>query len=439
MLKYSGDLVLKLQDESGQECKFCVLADTSYGECCVDDVAASHVSTDLIVHFGNSCLSTSSNFDLYFVFDSCSFLWCAFVEQVERLFRSTEFSSSQRTFIIADVEYYDFLQQNISALMELASSCKILATMGKIAKFCTKTSKNENVCQTRKIFGFDIENVGDEEFNSFNLLFIGKKTSKMLYNIMLESAGSSAFRLYVYNVESQSLITDASASILNTSRAFGKRLRLIEKVSKCQVFGVLVGTFSIANCREAIEGVKKTLKESQKRFFTFVVGKVNVAKLANFLDVEMFVWVGCPSSDLVTNDQCYGQFHAPIITPLELVLGLSEDPFKYSYSNSLERFNEVVNCQETLCATADVENDESCLFKDTLQLKPASNGQLNTECGSGISFGQMLSQKAYRGVPFEKEDISLGSHLSYEIEEGMSGIASEYTDEQKYKHLFKSR
>ena len=33
----------------------------SFGECCVDDVNASHLtSNDMIVHFGPCCLSTSS-------------------------------------------------------------------------------------------------------------------------------------------------------------------------------------------------------------------------------------------------------------------------------------------------------------------------------------------------------------------------------------------
>lgn len=34
-----------------------ILADTSYGSCCVDEVAAEHVNADLIVHYGRSCLS----------------------------------------------------------------------------------------------------------------------------------------------------------------------------------------------------------------------------------------------------------------------------------------------------------------------------------------------------------------------------------------------
>ena len=34
-----------------------VLADTSYGSCCVDEVAAEHVDSNLIIHYGHTCLS----------------------------------------------------------------------------------------------------------------------------------------------------------------------------------------------------------------------------------------------------------------------------------------------------------------------------------------------------------------------------------------------
>ena len=33
-----------------------VLGDTSYGECCVDEVAAAHTEADAVVHYGRSCL-----------------------------------------------------------------------------------------------------------------------------------------------------------------------------------------------------------------------------------------------------------------------------------------------------------------------------------------------------------------------------------------------
>jgi diphthamide biosynthesis protein 2 len=45
----------KLSEKTGQD--IFILADTSYGSCCVDEVAAEHVSADLVVHYGRSCLS----------------------------------------------------------------------------------------------------------------------------------------------------------------------------------------------------------------------------------------------------------------------------------------------------------------------------------------------------------------------------------------------
>ena len=38
---------------------------SAYGECCIDDVTASHASAnDLIVHFGHSCLSTDQSMEV---------------------------------------------------------------------------------------------------------------------------------------------------------------------------------------------------------------------------------------------------------------------------------------------------------------------------------------------------------------------------------------
>lgn len=37
--------------------KLFILADTSYGSCCVDEVAASHVDADVVVHYGHTCMS----------------------------------------------------------------------------------------------------------------------------------------------------------------------------------------------------------------------------------------------------------------------------------------------------------------------------------------------------------------------------------------------
>lgn len=42
-----------------EEVKFYILADTSYGSCCVDEIAAEHAEADCIIHYGRACLSST--------------------------------------------------------------------------------------------------------------------------------------------------------------------------------------------------------------------------------------------------------------------------------------------------------------------------------------------------------------------------------------------
>lgn len=45
-----------------------VLGDTSYGSCCVDEIAAAHIDADAIIHFGHACLSKVSRLPVHYVF-----------------------------------------------------------------------------------------------------------------------------------------------------------------------------------------------------------------------------------------------------------------------------------------------------------------------------------------------------------------------------------
>ena len=45
-----------------------ILGDTAYGSCCVDEIAAEHLNADVVVHYGNSCLSRTNKIPFMFVF-----------------------------------------------------------------------------------------------------------------------------------------------------------------------------------------------------------------------------------------------------------------------------------------------------------------------------------------------------------------------------------
>lgn len=57
MLCHAPIVASLLEKRSSRQIHVYILADTSYGSCCVDEVAAEHVMADLIVHYGRACLS----------------------------------------------------------------------------------------------------------------------------------------------------------------------------------------------------------------------------------------------------------------------------------------------------------------------------------------------------------------------------------------------
>ncbi|KAJ2559635.1 Diphthamide biosynthesis protein 2 [Coemansia sp. RSA 1933] len=59
--------------------------------------------------------------------------------------------------------------------------------------------------------------------------------------------------------------------------------------------------------------------QEKRKFYVFVVGKLNVAKLANFPEINAFVLVACPENTLVDSRE----YFKPIVTPYELHLAVA--------------------------------------------------------------------------------------------------------------------
>jgi diphthamide biosynthesis protein 2 len=55
-----------------REVRFFVMADTTYGSCCIDEVGALHIDSECVVHYGQTCLSPTSVLPAFFVFGKAS-------------------------------------------------------------------------------------------------------------------------------------------------------------------------------------------------------------------------------------------------------------------------------------------------------------------------------------------------------------------------------
>jgi len=100
-----------------------------------------------------------------------------------------------------------------------------------------------------------------------------------------------------------------------------RRYALLTRLSTISIFGILINTLSVKNYMHILEHVKKQIAAAGKKSYTFVVGKVNAAKVANFSEVGGWVVIGCWESSLIESKD----FWKPIITPFELSLALKGD------------------------------------------------------------------------------------------------------------------
>ena len=84
-----------------------------------------------------------------------------------------------------------------------------------------------------------------------------------------------------------------------------------------------VNTLSLANTKKLINTMAKRIKDAGKKHYIFVVGKPNVAKLANFENVDMWCVLGCDHQGIIVDQS--NEYFKPIVTPYELLLALSDE------------------------------------------------------------------------------------------------------------------
>lgn len=107
---------------------------------------------------------------------------------------------------------------------------------------------------------------------------------------------------------------------ININKALMKRYYAVERAKDASVVGILVGTLGVANYLTVIEHLKDIIRKAGKKSYMFAMGKINVPKLANFLEIDVYVLVACPENSLLDSSE----FYRPVVTPFEMELACNK-------------------------------------------------------------------------------------------------------------------
>ena len=457
---------------------FC-LGDTTVGSCCADEVAALHLNADLLVHYGHACLSPTGRLPVIYSFGRSEFNTAKAIESIQKECDSS--SLPKKFFLLYELGYHHAME-NLRIKLGDALGFSVLACQipspvdagGSSARqpsySCCggyeKTTSNEGCCQSLESSSVSKENeakpqsateiegkskskprlnVGGlelpssieswDELSDHIILYVGDASSnnRQYTNIMLRllSLPKPPETFWSYSPREDALLTSLP---LNLHQQLKRRFYLTQRARDANVFGILVSTLSQKHVIQVVEALRKRVDSAGKASYSFAVGKINPAKLANFAEIECFVLVACAEHSLLNNER---EYHVPVITPLELDislgnLGWGEQEYSLDSHDILARSmagisgevsenddNDDADAPYFSLVTGKYESTTKPKDKEPLNLEALpGQGQVTEYRSEAAAF---LKQREYQGLETLDGQTEAKAAIS-----GQKGIASDY-------------
>lgn len=285
-----------------------VLGDTSYGACCVDEVAAEHADAEVVVHYGRACLSPTSRLPVVYVYTSRELDRDAALKEFEGQF----VDRGSKVVMVADLMYQNHVGELVRMLGERGYA-NVLAT--------DVVRDPAGLIPNRRIrLSLDTPDSLDDEavLKTYSLFHVSDPPPSLL--LALYNRFSSLHVLSTPSSESKSLVLENPT--LRTAALLRRRFARVLSLASSGVIGILVNTLSVTASLSSIDHLRRRIAAAGKKSYTVVVGRLNPAKLANFSEVEGWVVVGCWEGGLVQGEEGYWR---PVVTPFELEVALMSE------------------------------------------------------------------------------------------------------------------
>lgn len=437
-------------NENVRDVKFYVMADTAYGSCCVDEVGVSHVNADCVIHYGHTCLSPPSQLPAFFVFGKADIdvSNCA-----ERLYHHAA-KSQKPVLVIFGLEYAYAMPKikealNVELLKWHDSTSNIEFQFAEVISSSASSSGSLNTSIGQVVQAAN-EDIGEGTRNSIGGLTWDLPMGRQMEEYLLCWIGQEnpAFANVVLTFNSCEIVRyDATGNSMEIDTSHQKRILrrryyLVEKAKDANIVGILVGTLGVAGYLHMIHQMKELVTRAGKKAYTFVMGRPNPAKLANFPECDVFIYVSCAQTALLDSKD----FLAPIITPFEAMHAfnrgsqwtgsyviefrdlISSSPMEASKEVEEARFSFLKGGYVEDYDLQDNENEEEDGVLELVNatekaLQVIDKSSLPITKGAAKTGAEFFASRTYHGL--EIQDSAPQPYLV-----GRSGRASGYADEK---------
>lgn len=273
----------------------------------------------------------------------------------------------------------------------------------------------------------------DQSFFNLNISLPGKVTliEPIIFIANSQNSSLTDKSWYLYNPSSVETIKLKLIDPLST-KWMKRRYFYIEKCKDAQSIGIVVATLTAKGYLDVVAHIQKLAKIRSVRTYLISVGKVNPAKLANFLDIDCFVLIGCPENNLITSRE----FYKPLLSTFEVEVALNPIWSQQMPDHYFVEFKEVLPNGKLFREFDAITIDESDVSLVTGKVRFAQRKDDTDDTGSenalmtrqNFQLMQMESQSSFQNRSWTGLDPGLGKNSPAKIVQGRSGIAMKYDD-----------
>ena len=283
-----------------------IMADVTYGACCVDDYSARALGCDFMVHYGHSCLvpidvtAKSSGLKLLYVFVDIDI-------DVEHLVESVKLTFENRNTRIALLCTIQFA----AAMHKAKQLIDDIYTRQAYVPQAKPLSRGE-------VLGCTSPSLACEDVDCLVFVADGR--------FHLESAMIANPHLPAERYDPYTRVLTIEHYDTHLMREIRKGQ--IDKASDAQSWGVVLGTLGRQGNPKILERIEKILKAKNKRYVVLLLSEMFPAKLKLLDDsVDAWVQIACPrlSVDWGT------AFSKPLLSPYELFVAVGEAAWREEY------------------------------------------------------------------------------------------------------------
>ncbi|KAI3657083.1 hypothetical protein MP638_005777 [Amoeboaphelidium occidentale] len=286
---YDGDAPLEPLDTV-------ILADVTYGACCVDDYTAKQLDCDYMVHYGHSCLIPISKtlIKVLYVFVDISFDISHLLETIKY-----NFSPNEKLVMMATIQFSSSLQQIVEILREQGYMDLHVPQIKPLSPGEVLGCTSPRLLDKSKVLY-----LGDGRFHL---------ESMMIANPHLDGL------FYRYDPYSATLTREYYA--MHDMLVMRKEAILAARKPSAKRFCIVLGTLGRQGSVNVMEWLQDSLKQAGKDVLVVLMSELSPAKIKAFENekhIDVWIQTSCPRLSI---DWGYG-FNVPLLTPYEAMLCL---------------------------------------------------------------------------------------------------------------------